>query len=547
MSAAQHLPLALLIVGGCYYIPKGSDDSSLRDSGSQVESTWYADDDGDGYGRDDDVLRSTTQPEGYAAVGGDCDDNSADRNPGEIDVCNDGEDQDCDGEDVACPEARRTGSMELAELVAAQLITNYATEVEGSHVGISVSGLSGVMLGGKQTFAVGATGAGGDGHGLVYLLTKTNDTNVTLNDEQGAAVSSPVEAALASGSPGTQLGSMIVEFDDLLVIGSANKDGGVCVWSKTNITKGNILTEDDAEYCIAGDTGAKVGSWEFPGSAQFGDDLAIASTGEGASGSVFVLDHNALTAGTFSSTPLVTNTTYATEIVSSDGLAGFGASLATLDCPLDGQRLLVGAPDSDTLTVFDESFQLVALIEEGDSSYRAEFGATIAIMPVEVSEPTEVLVFVGSPGHEVVSVLSAESICALDNATTPTDPASIATAYYQTKDKPDRTTGNRFGRTIAPLGDVDGDGLNDIAIGAKGRLYVVYGGGGDKVNVSSEVSTAFWQICQIDCDSGDASSAFPNAIVGPGDIDGDGLADILFGFDQLDDAEGAAYLIRSSN
>ncbi len=35
---------------------------------------WYPDDDGDGYGRDDDPLRSCLRPDGHTEVGGDCDD-----------------------------------------------------------------------------------------------------------------------------------------------------------------------------------------------------------------------------------------------------------------------------------------------------------------------------------------------------------------------------------------------------------------------------------------------------------------------------------------
>ncbi len=39
------------------------------------QSTWFADGDDDGFGRDDDQLASCAQPAGYAAEGGDCDDN----------------------------------------------------------------------------------------------------------------------------------------------------------------------------------------------------------------------------------------------------------------------------------------------------------------------------------------------------------------------------------------------------------------------------------------------------------------------------------------
>ncbi|MCP3980454.1 MAG: hypothetical protein GY716_14215, partial [bacterium] len=59
--------------------------------------TWYADTDGDGYG-DAEVSTSACQlPSGYVADGTDCDDSSAAVNPGAIETCGDGVDNDCDG------------------------------------------------------------------------------------------------------------------------------------------------------------------------------------------------------------------------------------------------------------------------------------------------------------------------------------------------------------------------------------------------------------------------------------------------------------------
>jgi len=67
------------------------DDTSLTGA-----NTWYLDVDADGYG----VLGLTTdacsQPSGYAADSGDCDDGDATANPGAVEYC-DGIDNDCDG------------------------------------------------------------------------------------------------------------------------------------------------------------------------------------------------------------------------------------------------------------------------------------------------------------------------------------------------------------------------------------------------------------------------------------------------------------------
>lgn len=67
--------------------------------------TWYEDGDGDGYGRNDSTVRACTQPSGYAAQGGDCNDTDPELNPGVRDVC-DGVDNNCDGKiDDQDPEA----------------------------------------------------------------------------------------------------------------------------------------------------------------------------------------------------------------------------------------------------------------------------------------------------------------------------------------------------------------------------------------------------------------------------------------------------------
>ena len=62
---------------------------------------WYLDADGDGYGVDDEVLSACDQPLGYAAEGGDCNDEDAAYNPGVVETeeagpC--GPDYDCSGE-----------------------------------------------------------------------------------------------------------------------------------------------------------------------------------------------------------------------------------------------------------------------------------------------------------------------------------------------------------------------------------------------------------------------------------------------------------------
>ena len=66
-------------------------------SGADEECSACADEDGDGYG------------DGKACKGTDCDDNDKARNPGASEVCGNGKDEDCNGQDLACPETCTDG------------------------------------------------------------------------------------------------------------------------------------------------------------------------------------------------------------------------------------------------------------------------------------------------------------------------------------------------------------------------------------------------------------------------------------------------------
>jgi hypothetical protein len=96
---------------------------------TEIEATlagqlgWYRDADGDGHGDGVGQLKiATTQPPGYVARGGDCNDGNANVNPASSEVVGDGLDNDCDANtsDVppAQPARRIYGTVSLTGLVA---------------------------------------------------------------------------------------------------------------------------------------------------------------------------------------------------------------------------------------------------------------------------------------------------------------------------------------------------------------------------------------------------------------------------------------------
>ncbi len=70
-------------------------DGEIDEGAAADAPTWYADDDGDGYGSADDGMLACAQPTGHVEDASDCDDDDDTLNPAASEVC-DGVDNDCD-------------------------------------------------------------------------------------------------------------------------------------------------------------------------------------------------------------------------------------------------------------------------------------------------------------------------------------------------------------------------------------------------------------------------------------------------------------------
>ena len=108
-----------------------------------------------------------------------------------------------------------------------------------------------------------------------------------------------------------------------------------------------------------------------------------------------------------------------------------------------------------------------------------------------------------------------------------------------------------LGQSVAVIGDVNGDGINDFAIGAPrrnvgqadnvGRTYVVFGGAKstDITLADLEAGTGGFVINGVD--AGDRSC---QSVASVGDLNGDGLADMIIGASKEGANEsGAAYVV----
>ncbi len=83
---------------GATEICNGIDDNCDGEIDEGVKNTYYADNDGDGFGDPASSLEACDEPAGYVNNDFDCDDNNPDVNPGAEEICFNGIDDNCDGE-----------------------------------------------------------------------------------------------------------------------------------------------------------------------------------------------------------------------------------------------------------------------------------------------------------------------------------------------------------------------------------------------------------------------------------------------------------------
>jgi len=74
-----------------------------------LQTLWYLDQDGDGFGAQGDGISACAAPAGHVATTDDCDDDDASSYPGATETCGDGIDQDCNGDDQSCGDTGDTG------------------------------------------------------------------------------------------------------------------------------------------------------------------------------------------------------------------------------------------------------------------------------------------------------------------------------------------------------------------------------------------------------------------------------------------------------
>jgi Ca2+-binding RTX toxin-like protein len=114
--------------------------------------------------------------------------------------------------------------------------------------------------------------------------------------------------------------------------------------------------------------------------------------------------------------------------------------------------------------------------------------------------------------------------------------------------------GPSFGHSVAPLGDVNGDGLDDLMIGAPqtdnaGTVHIVYGAI-DRVGSVDGAGRLIVNVAEPRSDAvtlrGTTNEDFGTSLASAGDVNGDGYSDLVIGAPGAQGGAGASYVYLGS-
>jgi hypothetical protein len=470
------------------------DDCDDGDPTVNVYQDWYRDADGDGFGAEgSDAVPACAQPVSYVAAAGDCDDADQHVNPDASEVCN-GADDDCDG-DVDDDD----------DNLDADSATTFYADSDGDGYGSADD----VVMACEQpaNTATNSDDCADDDDAVAPGLEevcndgKDNDCDGTDN---GCAPSGHVDLAdttwaVTGASAGDTLGAAIAG-------GDINGDGLVDLLLGAPLADSSGTTGGDV-FVVSG---------PVTGSANV-DDIATAHIT-----SVHAGDHagQAVWAGQDQDgdgySDLVISAPYADV---PENLAG---SVFLLDGPLTGSISLGAATRIDGLATYDRT------------GFGIDYGNDID------GDGVNDLV-VGVFGESTNGATAGAAFLMVGPVTSSTD-LSQAVARLMGQE------GDRAGIAVQTVGDMDGDGVSELAIAGdradqagsgSGTVFVVGGALSGDVYLQ-DVAPARYGAA--------AKEQFGTALAAAGDLDGDGYADLLVGAPGWVESgftgAGAVYVVR---
>ncbi len=505
--------------------------------------TRYPDYDGDGYGYTDDVVTacSFSTTTAWVSVGGDCDQYDAAINPGASEVCDGATDENCDGY--------------VDEDTASDAATWY---LDADSDGYGVTSSTTVACTQPSGYAAESTDCDDSStdispDALETCANSIDDDCDGVTDEcalAGTLSASDAGAVFAAGAAYDFLGvsSLVVDIDadgysDVLLGANyadddASNGGAMYMWQGP--VSGSVgAGAADVSYG-AGNSTARFGETMAALDDEDGDgylDLLIGAPGYDGSyengGAIWLSQGPISGSGDLSGdSPLIAGTA---------GEDQFGVALASGDLDDDGTMdLLVGASGTSYGSVFlfvgpvtSSTTTSAADAEYTGSSSDSSAGGAVAVADFD-GDGADDLIYGGADDAADKGSGSAAGSGFVEYGPITSSGGTASYALYGA------ASGDGAGTSVAG-GDLDGDGYDDMVVGATGAsssagaVYVVLG----PLTANTDLSAAYLSF------TGVASGDQAGVALALGDSDGDGSTDLVMGADYNDTAVsngGAAYL-----
>ncbi len=478
------------------YVTNG-DDCNDANSLQNPDTLWYDDTDNDGYGDESITLVSCDIVDDHVLVGGDCDVSSGTVFPGAPEICVDGIDQDCDGEDPYC--------LIDGDLDALAWAT-YTAEGAGDWTGSATT----VLDAGR--FAISAEHVGAAAGRVYVLQNPAAPGDYAVADEaqfslegfsfsqySGRSVQpmhvAGVLDAIAVGAPGV---------DD-----SGDDHGAVYVWNNLAASDQNALTDSSAIL-----TGEELG-WAGEAIAVGDDDndglpdLMIGSPQLNADDGGLYLTH----------APYDADRDLADEPVRMVGAAaqGLGSAVAAgFDANGDGtDDVLVGSAKGSNAVLLLGPVTGTDLAASTHTSLSGgtDSGAGSAVLAMDLDGDDQTDLIVGAPHADLPGEAGRVYVVYGPFPTSSSiDLATAASATFMGE------VDAQAGHAVSNGGDIDLDGVDDLLIGAPlhggtgtqtGAGWAIAGGAYTGVNAIDDVGPGFMGLADGD-KTGWSIGAAPN-------------------------------------
>ena len=449
------------------YLPIALGGIDCDDEDREMPGWRFADGDGDGHGVGE-AQWVCDAPEAWARRDGDCDDEDPAVHPWAAEVCDDFIDNDCSGDANDCAyDDRWSGS--LATIDTATL----EPAASGGYFGYGLASAD-LDADGIDDLAVSAFKAGDDDQGQVIVsYGPVTGAQSAWDQAHDGGV-----ASLRAGRTMATAGDTDFDGYEEIWVGlpyadvDGNDDGGVVLLGMDS--SGDLM---DADVALWGSGNTDRLGWGLASVDLDGDGFPDLLAGASLDSRVEVVfgPHEGL---------LEADETWV-------GAGGFGTTVvASPDTDGDGlSEVFVGAPDAGEVTLLSLDDELATLVLGDDA------GASIAVADIDGDGVLDVAV--GSPDTHTVHLVHGPLAGTLQVDETVTHADS------------------RLGQALVAC-DLDGDGAIEVAVGGPGML-----GGTDYAVVGTLAPLTLW--------SESVRGATAGAALTCGDLDGDGFDDLAVG------------------